>query len=107
MKIKFTKYKRRPDDKDYVTGPDGQPLYRLYIDDEPIREGLTLDQVVEAINRRDEETMLPLPVAEEGSTVSPQPRQWRAASEAGPGLATRQGEQESLGERHVPGGCRG
>lgn len=105
MKIKFTKYKRRPDDKLYVTGPDGQLLYRLYIDDELIREGLTLEEVVEAINRRDEETMLPLPVAEEGSTVSPQPRQWRAASEAGPGLATRQGEQESLGERHVPGGC--
>ena len=101
MKIKFTKYKRRPDDKDYVTGPDGQPLYRLHIDGEPIREGLTIDQVVEAINRRDEETMLPLPVAEEGSTVSPQPRQWRAASEAGPGLATRQGEQEELGSRHA------
>ena len=68
MKIKFTKYKRRPDDKLYVTGPDGQLLYRLYIDDELIREGLTLEEVVEAINRRDE---------------------------------------ESLGERHVPGGCRG
>lgn len=67
MRIKFTKYKRRPDEKDYVTGPDGQPLYRMYIDDEPIREGLTLDEVVEAINCRDE---------------------------------------ESLGERHTPGGRR-
>ena len=95
MKVKFEKYAVRK---------DGEALYRLYLDGEPVREGLTMDQVVEAINRRDEETMLPLPVAEEGSTVSPQPRQWRAASEAGPGLATRQGEQESLGERHVPGG---
>ena len=57
MKIKFTKYKHRPDDKEYVTGPDGQLLYRLYIDGEPIQEGLTLDQVVEAINRRDEEEL--------------------------------------------------
>lgn len=57
MKIKFTKYKRRPDDKDYVTGPDGQPLYRLYIDDELIQDGLTLDKVVEAINRMDEKSL--------------------------------------------------
>lgn len=85
--------------------PDGEALYRMWLDGDPVREGLTLDEVIRSINRRDEETMLPLPVAEEGSTVSPQPRQWRAASEAGPGLATRQGEQESLGERHVPGGC--
>ena len=57
MKIKFAKFKRRPDDKLYVTGPDGQLLYRLYIDDELIREGLTLEEVVEAINRRDEESL--------------------------------------------------
>lgn len=57
MKIKFTKYKRRPDDKLYVTGPDGQLLYRLYIDDELIQDGLTLDKVVEAINRMDEESL--------------------------------------------------
>lgn len=48
MKVKFTKYK---------CGPDGQPLYRLHIDGEPVQEGLTIDQVVEAINRRDEEEL--------------------------------------------------
>lgn len=57
MKIKFTKYKRSPDDKEYATTPDGQLLYKLYIDGKPIREGLTLDEVVEAINRRDEECL--------------------------------------------------
>lgn len=57
MKAKFEKYAVRK---------DGEALYRLHLDGEPIREGLTLEEVVEAINRRDE---------------------------------------ESLGERHVPGGC--
>lgn len=46
--------------------PDGEALYRMWLDGDPVREGLTLEEVVEAINRRDE---------------------------------------ESLGERHVPGGC--
>lgn len=54
MKIKFTKYKRRPDDKDYVTGPDGEPLYRLAIDGKQVGDGLTIDKVVEIINSRDE-----------------------------------------------------
>ena len=46
--------------------PDGEALYRMWLDGDPGREGLTLEEVVEAINCRDE---------------------------------------ESLGERHVPGGC--
>lgn len=48
--------------------PDGEALYRMWLDGDPVREGLTLEEVVEAINRRDE---------------------------------------ESLGKRHAPGGCRG
>ena len=67
MKIEFTRYKARPEDKENATNAAGDPLYRLHIDGEPVREGLTIDQVVEAINCRDE---------------------------------------ESLGERHVPGGCK-
>lgn len=57
MRIKFTKYKARPEAKEYVTGPDGEPLYRLYIDGYPVREGLTLDDVIRAINRRDEKKL--------------------------------------------------
>ena len=37
--------------------PDGERLYRLIIDDKVVREGLTIDDVVEAINRRDEESL--------------------------------------------------
>lgn len=37
--------------------PDGETLYRLVIDGEIVREGLTLDQVIRAINRRDEERL--------------------------------------------------
>ena len=69
MKVKFTKYKRRPNDKDFATDAAGDPLYRLSIDGEPVRDGLTLDEVVEAINRRDEETMRPLQAAEGGGCL--------------------------------------
>lgn len=55
MKIKFTKYKRRPDDKLYVTGPDGQLLYRLYIDDELIPGRAHPGRGGRGDNRRDEE----------------------------------------------------
>ena len=34
--------------------PEGGKLYRLIIDDKVVREGLTIDDVVEAINDRDE-----------------------------------------------------
>lgn len=37
--------------------PNGEKLYRLEIDGETVREGLTLDQVIRAINRRDEERL--------------------------------------------------
>ena len=34
--------------------PDGERLYRLIIDGETVREDLTIDDVVRAINARDE-----------------------------------------------------
>ena len=43
--IKFECHARRP---------DGERLYRLIIEDKVVREGLTIDDVVEAINDRDE-----------------------------------------------------
>lgn len=36
---------------------DGEKVYRLVINGETVREDLTLDEVVEAINRRDEERL--------------------------------------------------
>ena len=39
------------------TLPGGEKSYRLVIDGETIAEGLSLDQVIEAINRRDEEKL--------------------------------------------------
>lgn len=48
MNVKFTKYAVRA---------DGEPLYRLTIDGVPAGDGLTIDQVVETINRRDELTL--------------------------------------------------
>ena len=45
MNVSFTKYAELP---------DGEPLYRLAIDGVPAGDGLTIDQVVELINRRDE-----------------------------------------------------
>lgn len=56
MKVKFEKYAARP---------DGEPLYRLYLDGDPVREGLTLDEVIRAINRRDEEKLKSGHVADE------------------------------------------
>lgn len=49
MKIKFTRCAVRPG--------DGETLYRLEIAGETVREDLTLDEVIEAINRRDEEKL--------------------------------------------------
>ena len=46
--IKFECHARRP---------DGERLYRLIIDDKVVREGLTIDDVARAINRRDEERL--------------------------------------------------
>ena len=37
--------------------PDGERLYRLIIDGQVVREGLTIDDVVEAINDRDEDRL--------------------------------------------------
>lgn len=39
------------------TRPDGVKLYRLEIDGRIVREGLTIDEVIEAINRADEESL--------------------------------------------------
>ena len=36
--------------------PDGEKLYRLVIDGRVVREGLTIDEVIRAINARDEES---------------------------------------------------
>ena len=35
--------------------PDGERLYRLIIDGQVVREGLTIDEVIEFINRSGEE----------------------------------------------------
>ena len=48
MSIKFVKSGTRT---------DGEPLYRLIIDGTAVRDGLTLDEVIEAINRRDKEKL--------------------------------------------------
>ena len=37
--------------------PEGGKLYRLIIDDKVVREGLTIDDVVRAINARDEKSL--------------------------------------------------
>lgn len=37
--------------------PDGERLYRLIIDGEAVRENLTIDDVVRAINARDEKSL--------------------------------------------------
>ena len=37
--------------------PDGEKTYRLTIDGRTVSSGLTLDQVVRAINQRDEEKL--------------------------------------------------
>ena len=39
------------------TRADGVKLYRLMIDGVTVREDLTIDEVIEAINRRDEESL--------------------------------------------------
>ena len=57
MKIKFSRYKARPGDENLAAAPDGSPLYRLEIDGRTVRRGLTIDEVIEAINRRDEEKL--------------------------------------------------
>ena len=48
MDIKFTRCGTRP---------DGELLYRMEIDGRTAAEGLTLDEVIAAINRRDEEKL--------------------------------------------------
>lgn len=37
------------------TRPDGAKLYRLSLDGVPVRDGLTIDEVIRAIASRDEE----------------------------------------------------
>ena len=44
------------------TRPDGCKLYRLSIDGVPVREGLTIDEVIRAIASRDEEGLRDDPV---------------------------------------------
>ena len=39
------------------TRPDGCRLYRLQLDGITVREGLTIDEVIEVINCRDEERL--------------------------------------------------
>lgn len=48
MNVKFCKYAVRA---------DGEPLCRLTIDGVAAGDGLTIDQVVETINRRDESSL--------------------------------------------------
>lgn len=45
-------------DKTGVDPDTGEPLFRLVINGRTVREDLTLDQVIEAINRQDEEGLL-------------------------------------------------
>lgn len=47
----------RPRFEKYAARADGEPLYRLLLDGKVVREGMTIDQVVAAINRRDEEQL--------------------------------------------------
>ena len=37
--------------------PGGEKIYRLMIDGKTVRDGLTLDEVIAAINRRNEERL--------------------------------------------------
>lgn len=46
--------------------PDGEKLYRLVIDGRVVREGLTIDEVIEAINAQNEERL-----GEEHGPLSP------------------------------------
>lgn len=86
------------------TLPGGEKSYRLVIDGKTIAEGLSLDQVIEAINRRDAGPDLPPPGADEGSQGRPQPRRVRdEAHKARPANGNRGKESEKLGEEHAPG----
>lgn len=83
------------------TLPGGEKSYRLVIDGKTISEGLSLDQVIEAINRRDAGPDLPPPGADEGSQGRPQPRRVRdEAHKARPANGNRGKESEKLGEEH-------
>lgn len=44
-------------DKTGVDPDTGEPLFRLVINGRTVREGLTIDQVIEAINAQDEERL--------------------------------------------------
>lgn len=44
------------------TRPDGAKLYRLSLDGVPVRDGLTIDEVIRAIASRDEEGLRDDPV---------------------------------------------
>lgn len=41
----------------YDVRPDGEKIYRLIIGGQAVREGLTIDQVIEIINRTDEDSV--------------------------------------------------
>ena len=69
------------------TLPGGEKSYRLVIDGKTIAEGLSLDQVIEAINRRDEEQL----GEEHGTRPSQSPP--RAAATAPPEGEPRDGAQ--------------
>ena len=66
------------------TLPGGEKSYRLVIDGETIAEGLSLDQVIEAINRRDEEKL-----GEEHAPGLPQSAAPTAPSEREPSAERR------------------
>ena len=53
-------------DKTGVDPDTGEPLFRLVINGRTVREGLTMDEVVEAINAQDEERL-----GEEHGPLSP------------------------------------
>ena len=69
------------------TLPGGEKSYRLVIDGETIAERLSLDQVIAAINRRDEEKL----GEEHGTGPSQSPP--RAAATAPPEGESRDGAQ--------------
>lgn len=67
--IKFEQTGRRP---------DGEKLYRLVIDDEIRREGMTLDEVIAVIHRSDgEDHAVRLPAAERRRMARKEPSETR------------------------------
>ena len=65
-------------------GPDNTPRYDLWIDNEPVRTGLEIDEVIRILAERDEAETPPLPVAEEGGGCAVQRSENARNSESPP-----------------------